>query len=349
MRASAAKDHTPGSMALTVIVRSGDSEQPPTITFDAPRIVIGRGDGCEVRLPDPSVSHRHASLRQRGIDYIVLDEGSTNGTFVGPVRLSPQAPRVVKSGDLIRVGRIWLELRIEQALATADAKLATREIALGLVASAMSAAGESAAPHIAITDGADAGRDLQLREPDRTYVVGRGRDVDLALDDPDASRRHLEVVRRGDQIWVKELGSKNGARLGGEPMPPSTALLWSRRAVLEIGSDRLVVRDPVAEALAELERSQDERLSEDESVDPPRTDGDAGDATEAPEESDALGDLTAADPGAPVAPILRRAEPRAVTRLAARGWTGTDWLVALLALAVLAVSGAGLWWLFRME
>ena len=75
-------------MALTVVVRSGDHPTPLKISLDAPRIVIGRGDGCEIRLPDPSVSHRHASIRQRGSDYVVVDEGSTNGTFVGPVRLS---------------------------------------------------------------------------------------------------------------------------------------------------------------------------------------------------------------------------------------------------------------------
>src|SRR5215212_3795325 len=123
-------------MALTVVVRSGDVSSPPQITFDAPRIVIGRGDGCEVRLPDPSVSHRHASIRQRGTDYIVLDEGSTNGTFVGPVRLSPQAPRVLRTGDLVRVGRVWLEFCFEQTPPTENAPLVTREIALGLVASA---------------------------------------------------------------------------------------------------------------------------------------------------------------------------------------------------------------------
>jgi len=60
------------------------------------------------------VSHRHASIRQRGAEYIVLDEGSSNGTFVGPVRLAPQAPRVLRSGDLVRVGRVWLEVSIEQ-------------------------------------------------------------------------------------------------------------------------------------------------------------------------------------------------------------------------------------------
>src|SRR5215510_1087897 len=119
-------------MALTIVIRSGDGQTPAAITFDAPRVVIGRGEGCEVRLPDPSVSHRHASIRQRGSEYIVMDEGSTNGTFVGPVRLAAQAPRVLRSGDLVRVGRVWLEVCIEQVPPTENAPLATCEMALAL-------------------------------------------------------------------------------------------------------------------------------------------------------------------------------------------------------------------------
>src|SRR5262245_64045048 len=122
----------PLRMALTVVIRSGELKTPAAITFDAPRIVIGRGDGCEVRLPDPSVSHRHASIRQRGTDYIVVDEGSTNGTFVGPVRLSPQAPRVLRSGDQLRIGRIWLEVRIEHIVPSQNPQALTKEIALQL-------------------------------------------------------------------------------------------------------------------------------------------------------------------------------------------------------------------------
>src|SRR5262245_23419289 len=110
-------------MALTVVVRSGDLPAPAAITFDAPRIVIGRGEGCEVRLPDPSISHRHASIRQRGTDYVIIDEGSTNGTFVGPVRLSAQAPRMIRSGELIRVGRVWLEVRIEHTAISPNPQL----------------------------------------------------------------------------------------------------------------------------------------------------------------------------------------------------------------------------------
>jgi len=152
-RALLAVHHAP-FRALTVVVRSGDLKSQATITFDAPRIVIGRGEGCEIRLPDPSVSHRHASIRQRGSDYVVIDEGSTNGTFVGPVRLSPQAPRVVRSGDLIRVGRIWLELTTAQVLPTQNANLITKEIALALVASSLSAEGALSAPRLFVSEGA---------------------------------------------------------------------------------------------------------------------------------------------------------------------------------------------------
>src|SRR5687767_8377768 len=181
-------------MALTVVVRSGDHPIPLKISLDAPRIVIGRGEGCEIRLPDPSVSHRHASIRQRGSDYVVVDEGSTNGTFVGPVRLSPQAPRVVRSGELLRVGRIWLELTIETVPATADAQLTTREIALSLVSSALAAQGEAASAKLMVHSGPDQGQELLLSEPGRAYVIGRGPGLDLTLTDVDCSRRHVEVT-----------------------------------------------------------------------------------------------------------------------------------------------------------
>src|SRR5690349_24392013 len=122
-------------MALRIVVLAGanaGTDGELSLSLDAPRVVIGRADGCEIRLPDPSVSHRHASIRQRGADYILVDEGSTNGTFIGPVRLSPHAPRVLRSGDPIRVGRIWLEVRVGHGVPTQNAPLATKELALGL-------------------------------------------------------------------------------------------------------------------------------------------------------------------------------------------------------------------------
>jgi pSer/pThr/pTyr-binding forkhead associated (FHA) protein len=328
-------------MALTVVVRSGDAKSPPKVTFDAPRIVIGRGEGCDVRLPDPSVSHRHASIRQRGSEYLLVDEGSTNGTFVGPVRLSPHAPRVVRSGEMVRVGRIWLELSIEHIAPTVNPAMATREIALGLVAEALAAQGEPATARVSVIQGPDTGRELEVSEPGRAYVVGRGQGVDLVLTDADASRRHVEILRRGSQLFVRDLGSKNGARFGDRPLEPDKETAWPASVILVVGANRLSFQDPVAEALAELERSADERMRDDDSVDPPTTADDA--------QVDAVEPQLTASPIAEggASPITRVPSAPKPPREPPRGWTMTDVVVALIALCVLTLSILGIWWLFR--
>jgi pSer/pThr/pTyr-binding forkhead associated (FHA) protein len=335
-------------MALTVVVLSGDVKSAPQITFDAPRIVIGRGDGCEVRLPDPSVSHRHASIRQRGTDYIVIDEGSSNGTFVGVVRLSPQAPRVLRSGDRIRVGRIWLEVRIEQALPTANAQMATKELALSLVAAALSEQGEPASATVTVSEGPDAGAQLVIVGFERAHVVGRGSGVDLPLDDADCSRRHVEIFRRGDQLWVRELGSKNGAALGDKPLTAGKETVWPRAEALVIGKNKLIFADPVGEAMGDLERAPDERLGDDESIDPPRA-AEPSDAVPdaSAEESAPLGVFPIQSPqkSAPIEAVPKRARKPGPHR----AWGFTDVLIAMVALAVLAASVVGLMWLFRTE
>jgi hypothetical protein len=42
------------------------------------------------------------------------------------VRLMPQTPRVLKHGDLVRVGRVWLEARIEHIPPTQNAPMITK-------------------------------------------------------------------------------------------------------------------------------------------------------------------------------------------------------------------------------
>lgn len=325
-------------MALKVLVRSGErtrSQPVLGITFDAPRIVIGRGEGCEVRLPDPSVSQRHASVRQRGTDYIVLDEGSSNGTFVGSMRLSPQAPRVIRSGDLVRVGRVWLELVMEQAPPTKNLPLATRELALSLVADGLAAQGHASQPVVRVKDGPLTGAELTLAEFDRAYVVGRMQGADLDLDDTDLSRRHVEIVRRGDRIFVRDLGSKNGSRLGERPLPPDEEVPWPESESLVIGKSRLGYEDPVARALAELEHASDEKITDSEEIEPPRGVAPPPMPRNVPSEG--------ARREAPVTARPRREsggeEPQ--------GFTLTDVAVILLALVVLAVSFLALVWITR--
>jgi pSer/pThr/pTyr-binding forkhead associated (FHA) protein len=342
-------------MPVTVIVRSGSSPKggtspgaPLSLTCEAPLVVVGRGEGCDVRLPDPSVSHRHATIRQRGHEYILVDEGSANGTFIGNVKLGAHAPRILKHGDLARIGRVWLEVRFDNRVPPAQGLLATKELALALVARALDAQGELGGPRIVVVDGPDRGKSLLLEEAGRTYVLGRGGEVDLVLEDSDASRRHVQVVRRADQVLARDLGSKNGAEIGGARLDQRDRV-WPLDQELRVGQNTFAYRHPAIEALGELERAADEKIREGESIAPPEPP-----VVTAENESaahNALGgsrspDGTGRDLGA-AAPIAEM--PRASPRERARkpGWTSTDFAVVLLAVGVLALSAVGLFWLLK--
>ncbi|MFY9488205.1 MAG: DUF3662 and FHA domain-containing protein [Solirubrobacterales bacterium] len=47
-------------------------------------------------------------------------------------------------------------------------------------------------------------------------VIGRGREADIKLDDPNISRRHVQFSVDGGQWLVSDLGSTNGTRLHGQ-------------------------------------------------------------------------------------------------------------------------------------
>src|SRR6185503_15438058 len=55
--------------------------------------------------------------------------------------------------------------------------------------------------------------DFELAEGE--FVVGRGADCQLALDDALVSRRHAIFNVQGDELWVDDLGSRNGVRVNG--------------------------------------------------------------------------------------------------------------------------------------
>jgi two-component system, cell cycle response regulator len=64
-------------------------------------LVVGRGEDCDIRINDHSVSRRHARIEPAGEGYTVLDQGSTNGTFVNDVQT---ARAKLRDGDYLRIG-----------------------------------------------------------------------------------------------------------------------------------------------------------------------------------------------------------------------------------------------------
>lgn len=98
-----------------------------------------------------------------------------------------------------------------------------------------------AQPFLYVERGKDEGREFVLQEGDN--AVGRGIDNDVILADVAVSRRHLIVVRDGELLKLKDLGSGNGTILNGKKLS-SAALVEGDR--LEVGETTLVVRQPGA-------------------------------------------------------------------------------------------------------
>jgi hypothetical protein len=50
----------------------------------------------------------------------------------------------------------------------------------------------------------------------RRVVIGRSKECDIQIADPNASRRHAELRREGDAFWLVDLGSTNGLDVNGK-------------------------------------------------------------------------------------------------------------------------------------
>jgi diguanylate cyclase (GGDEF)-like protein len=64
--------------------------------------LLGRDDACHIRLEGEAISRRHAAIERDGVNYVVRDLGSTNGTFLNENRIECAA---LKSGDRLRLGK----------------------------------------------------------------------------------------------------------------------------------------------------------------------------------------------------------------------------------------------------
>ncbi len=75
-------------------------------------LTIGRLPDNQFVIQDPQASSHHAEIRPDAQGYVLTDLGSTNGTFVNEQRLSPRVPRLLTSGEVIRIGSTTLTYEI---------------------------------------------------------------------------------------------------------------------------------------------------------------------------------------------------------------------------------------------
>ena len=74
--------------------------------LDADALAVGRDEDVAIRVDEPLVSRRHASIERRGDGWVVVDLGSTNFTRVNGQRVRRE--RELAHGDELSFGRTKL-------------------------------------------------------------------------------------------------------------------------------------------------------------------------------------------------------------------------------------------------
>lgn len=74
--------------------------------------LVGRHSECQIRPESPSVSERHCLLWNDGNQFGVTDLQSSRGTFVNQTRLEPHIWKVLREGDILRVGDLSMKVSI---------------------------------------------------------------------------------------------------------------------------------------------------------------------------------------------------------------------------------------------
>jgi predicted component of type VI protein secretion system len=88
--------------------------------FAQSRIVIGRSRSADVQLPHAAVSATHATIREQDAGYVLMDEGSTNGTRVNEILAAPCRPKALRKHDVVDLGgyRLTMDVGVPVAQTT---------------------------------------------------------------------------------------------------------------------------------------------------------------------------------------------------------------------------------------
>ncbi len=100
------------------VPRTGKTGDPAIVNPKTGEIVVlrgnlvsvGRGNTCDLRLSDPSVSRKHASLVLYEDGWAIEDSGSASGTFLNGQKVT--SPQLLFDGDIITLGATRLSFRV---------------------------------------------------------------------------------------------------------------------------------------------------------------------------------------------------------------------------------------------
>ena len=96
-------DSLPAGSALLVVKRGPNAGS--RFLLDRDTTSAGRHPDSDIFLDDVTVSRRHAEFRRDGAEFVVVDVGSLNGTYVNRERVEAAT---LSNGDEVQIGKFRL-------------------------------------------------------------------------------------------------------------------------------------------------------------------------------------------------------------------------------------------------
>jgi adenylate cyclase len=262
----------PAMLGALVPCGGGDS-----IPLAKTRLVVGRERPCDVLLRYQNVSARHCELELNEGYWFVRDLQSTNGIRVNNI---PCERRCLMPRDVLSVAthRFTIEYTPQTDRPPPEPERPMHLLEASLFEKAGLPSQTQKPPGTTVSDGdgelhgldeaaggeislgelvpCGGGETLPLLKP--RLIVGRGGHCDLVLRFVTVSSQHCELEFLDDFWHVRDLGSRNGIRINGEPCDAG----WLKpRSILSIATHRYEVmyataaKEPPAEPKPSIGRS----------------------------------------------------------------------------------------------
>lgn len=172
--------------------------------FDKDIVNIGRARDNDIVIENLAVSRNHARIRRIDGKYILTDLNSANGTFVNGVRITKTE---ILHNDVISIGKhnlIFINRPLSDEEIISDAFGADRTLIVDRAPTAV----------LVVTTGKQKGQEFKITKAETT--IGRANDNDIKLHDWFVSKRHAQIIKQGNNYFIKDLGSWRGIFVNGQ-------------------------------------------------------------------------------------------------------------------------------------
>jgi NHLM bacteriocin system ABC transporter ATP-binding protein len=229
-------------------IRVVESDDRTQIGWEAPvrmAVDIGRERDCFAVVAETSVSRHHARVSPDARGVRVVDLGSANGVWTGTTRITEQ---VIEPGQRFRIGSTVFECIGGEAEAAEPEEAATVMMAVPDAGAPV----PSGVKLLVVQAGTAVAEGQAYTFDGNVAVVGRSRDCDISIEEPEVSRKHFRIERTAAGYTLTDLGSRGGIWVGTRnvtqaELPPGARIRLGSRLTLELVGDGAA--QPVAEAI----------------------------------------------------------------------------------------------------